>query len=216
MCPVRAPKLQLAVEQPSTGGCRNPPKKDTPCPKTKKKLQQDGRRGAIMIISNPIPLREWPTDWRTIIPKKLSHSHKDSEPHIWLSSLRIWQWTGNPQGIWPWGSVGLDYRTPRGLRETETPVLGTKNILCTPSPRGEEQWPHRRLNQNYLLMLEGIPWRRGSAGLTIGMGALEGSPLVSAFLEFTINPYHRAGLPQAKLLGREYNPIHQQIIELKL
>jgi len=37
---VKAPKLQLAVEQPWTGGCWNPPKKkDTPCPKTKKKLQ---------------------------------------------------------------------------------------------------------------------------------------------------------------------------------
>ena len=42
--PVRAPKSQLAVEQPSTGGCWNLPKKGTPCPKTKKNLQQDGRR----------------------------------------------------------------------------------------------------------------------------------------------------------------------------
>ena len=36
---VRAPKLQLLVEQPSIGGCWNPPKKkknDTPGPKTKK------------------------------------------------------------------------------------------------------------------------------------------------------------------------------------
>ena len=40
--PVRTPKLQLAVEQPWTGGQWNPPKKkkkkDIPCPKTKKKL----------------------------------------------------------------------------------------------------------------------------------------------------------------------------------
>ena len=41
--PARAPESQLAVEQPSTGGCRNPPKIDTPCPKTKEKLQQDGQ-----------------------------------------------------------------------------------------------------------------------------------------------------------------------------
>ena len=34
MCssPVRAPKSQLAVEQPLTGGCWNPPEKDTPHP----------------------------------------------------------------------------------------------------------------------------------------------------------------------------------------
>ena len=51
---VRAPKLQLAVEQPSTGGHWDPLKKDTPHPRTKKKLQQDSRRGTIM-IKNQIP-----------------------------------------------------------------------------------------------------------------------------------------------------------------
>ena len=58
--PARAPKLQLAVEQPLTEGHWNPPKKDIPRPKTKKKLQQDGRRGANTIKANPIPAR-WPT-----------------------------------------------------------------------------------------------------------------------------------------------------------
>ena len=49
--PVRAPKPQLAVEQPLTGGQWNLPEKDTPHPK--KKLQQDGRRGTIMISQIP-------------------------------------------------------------------------------------------------------------------------------------------------------------------
>ena len=49
---VRAPKSQLTVEQPSTGGYWNLPKKDASCPKTKKKPQQDGRRGTIMLKSN--------------------------------------------------------------------------------------------------------------------------------------------------------------------
>ena len=56
--PVRAPKSQLAVEQPSTTGCWNLPKKkkkDTPHPKTKMKLQKEGRRGTITIKLNPIP-----------------------------------------------------------------------------------------------------------------------------------------------------------------
>ena len=34
---------------------RNPPKNDNLCPKTKKKLQWDGRRGTIIIKSNSIP-----------------------------------------------------------------------------------------------------------------------------------------------------------------
>ena len=45
--PARAPKKQLAVEQPLIGGCWNPPKKDSPCPKQ----QQDGRKGAIQFSS---------------------------------------------------------------------------------------------------------------------------------------------------------------------
>jgi len=53
--------LQLTVEQPSKGGHWDPPKKDTPHPRTREKLQQDGRRGTIMIKkSNPIPTR-WVT-----------------------------------------------------------------------------------------------------------------------------------------------------------
>jgi len=55
--PVTVPRSQIAVEQPSTGECWNPPKKDTLQPKTQKKLQKDGRRGTIMIKSSPIPSR---------------------------------------------------------------------------------------------------------------------------------------------------------------
>ena len=55
--PERAPKPQLAAQQPLTGECWNPPKKDTPHSKTKKKPQWDSRRGEITIKSNPIPAR---------------------------------------------------------------------------------------------------------------------------------------------------------------
>ena len=60
--PVTAPKLKLAVEKPSTRGCCNPSKKDTLHPKTKKKPQQDGRRGIVTIKSNLIP---WVGDSQT-------------------------------------------------------------------------------------------------------------------------------------------------------
>ena len=39
--PVRTSKLQLTAEQPSTGECWIPPKKDIPHPRTKEKSQQD-------------------------------------------------------------------------------------------------------------------------------------------------------------------------------
>ena len=53
----RAPKLKLSSEQPLTGECWiKDTKKDIQCPMTKK-LEEDGRRGTIMIKSNPIPTR---------------------------------------------------------------------------------------------------------------------------------------------------------------
>ena len=55
---VRAPKLQLAVEQLWTGGCWNTGNSDTLLQKAKKKSQGDGRKGAILIKSNPTPT-EW-------------------------------------------------------------------------------------------------------------------------------------------------------------
>ena len=45
--------MQLTVE-PSKGGHWDPPKTDTPHPRTREKLQEDGRRGTIM-IKNQIP-----------------------------------------------------------------------------------------------------------------------------------------------------------------
>ena len=51
--PMRSPKLQLTAEQPSTGECWIPPKKDIPHPRAKEKPQQDGRRGKIMFRVKP-------------------------------------------------------------------------------------------------------------------------------------------------------------------
>ena len=137
-----------------------------------------------------------------------------------MSGFPVWghgRGTGNTQEIWPSGLAGFDYRPSRGLRETEAPVLeGTNKILHVPGLRGEEQWPHRRLNLNYLL-------GAGQQGLTTGTGALRvalwSKPSSS---EFAINPTTepadpRAGSPQAKQLsGRECNPTHEQIIRLML
>ena len=52
---MRALKSQPAVERPSIGGHWNPPQKDTPHLKTKKRPQRNDRRGAIMIKSKSIP-----------------------------------------------------------------------------------------------------------------------------------------------------------------
>ena len=135
--------------------------------------------------------------------------------------------TGNIQGIWPWRPAVFDHRTSTGLGETETPVLeGTNKSLCALSLRGREQWDHRRLNQNYLLVLEGLLWRHVSAGdyhrdgdtgnISLGRSPWCKSSWVA--ISQTTEPVDpRAGSPLAKKLpGRECNTTHQQIIGLKL
>ena len=55
----------------------------------------------------------------------------------------------------------------------QTPVLEwTNKILHTPRPRGEEQWPHRRLNQIHLQCWRASCGGVGRQGLTTGPGAL--------------------------------------------
>ena len=103
--------------------------------------------------------------------------------------------TGNLKGIWPWRPVGFDYRTSTGLGETETPVLeSTNKILCIPRPREKQKWPHRRLNQNYLLVLEGLLWSCGSAGAH--RRASSSSPGRSALAKALLKLSHRASRRQ--------------------
>ena len=126
------------------------------------------KRGTVMIKSNPIPTR-WVTHrlennntkevltllWRFWIPHSV-----ESQPGGFDKG------TVNPQGVWPWGPAGYDYRPSRGLRKTETPILESANkILCAARPGGEDKWPHRRLNQNHLPVSDGRLWRHGLAGV---------------------------------------------------
>ena len=69
----RLPVQDGGVEGPALSSCKSTEittihrrtleptkKKDTPCPKTKRKPEQDGRRGTTTMNSNPIPT-EWVT-----------------------------------------------------------------------------------------------------------------------------------------------------------
>ena len=125
-----------------------PTKRDTPCPKTKKKLQPDGRRGTITIKSNPIPA-EWVThnleniNTKEALPLLWSFKtpHQASQPGDPTKGLGIPR-KSDLEGQWD-----LITRLPQG--ETETPVLeSTNKIVCIPRHRGKEQWLHRKLNQS--------------------------------------------------------------------
>ena len=123
--------------------------------------------------------------------------------------------------------MGFDCRTLTELGETETPLLeDTHKVVCTWGPRGKEQWPHRRLNQTYLLVLEGLLQRRVVAvahhrNKDTGSRNSGKYSLAWPFLDSAINHTKKpvassAGLPQAKQpTGRELKPTHQQTSRLK-
>ena len=86
----------------------------------------------------------------------------------------------NSQRFRLWRLAGFDCRASTRLGETETPLLeGTHKVVCTSGPRGKEQWPHRGLNQTYLLVLEGLLQRQGGLWLTVGTRTLAAEVLES-------------------------------------
>ena len=98
--------------------------------------------------------------------------------------------------------------------------------MCASGPRRKEQWLHRRLNQNYLLVLEGLLQRRGVAvahhgDKDTGSRSSGKYSLTWALLESAISPTKEpvsssAGLLQAtEPTGGELSPTHQQPSGLK-
>ena len=140
-------------------------KKDTSHPKTKEKPQWDSRRGAITIKSNPITAG-WvthklenkyttevhPLEWRFWAPRQASQ----------FGGVQQWEeefldnQTLKPSGIW------LQNFDRTGGNRDSTVGGHTQSSVCI-GTQGKEQWPHRRLNRTYLLVLEGSLQRQGMA-----------------------------------------------------
>ena len=113
--PARAPKSQLAVEQPFTGGYWNPPIMISHVQRQKRtwnKTVGGAQSWWNQILHLP---GRWLTNWRAIIPKKFSHCCEVLSPTSGFSSWGSRKGTENTQGIWPWRPAGFDYRTSTGL-----------------------------------------------------------------------------------------------------
>ena len=136
-------------------------KKHTPHPKTKEKPQWDGRGGTITLKSNRIT-----AGWMTHTLENTYTTEVHSlEWRFWaprqVPNLGIRQWEEEllenqslkASGIWL-----QDFDRTGGNRDS---TLGghTKSSVHIGTQRKEE-WPHRRLNQTYLLVLEGLLQRR--------------------------------------------------------
>ena len=113
-------------------------------------------------------LSGWLTNWRTLIPQKSTHWREGSEPHVRLPNLGVRQWeeefpenqTLKASGIWL-----QDFDRTGGNRDS-IPGGHTQSSVHI-GTQGKEQWHHRRLNQTYLLVLEGLLQRRGGGGVTV-------------------------------------------------
>ena len=81
-----------------------------------------------------------------------------------LHNLGVQQWeeeflenqTLKPSGIWL-----QDFDRTRGNRDST--LGGHTQSSVHIGTQGKEQWPHRRMNQSYLLLLEGVLQKRGVA-----------------------------------------------------
>ena len=139
-------------------------KKDIPHPKTKDKPQWDGRRGAITIKSNPITAG-WvthklennyttevhPLEWKFWAPWQAS------QPGVWQQEEEFPEnQTLKASGIWL-----QDFDRTGGNRDS-TLRGHTQSTVCI-GTQGKEQWTQGRLNQTYLLVLEGLLQRWGMA-----------------------------------------------------
>ena len=134
-----------------------------PTSKEKEETTVDGRRGTIMIKSNPIPTSRMTLKlennntkevlsllWRFWTP------HQASQPGDLTKGLGIPRESDlEGQGIWL-----QDFH--RGLRKTPD-LEGACKTLPAPRPGGKEQWAHRRLIQNYQPVLQGLLWSWGLA-----------------------------------------------------
>ena len=163
--PVESSKIATSSWTTTDRSTLEPTKKGYPHPKTKKKPQQDGRRGAVKIKSNPIP-----AGWVT--HKLENNNTKEVLTLLWMFWIpHQGSWLGDQiKGLGIPRESGLEGQRDLtvGLPEDwgkQTPVLeSTNKILHAPRPRGEEQRPYRRLNQNYLLLLEVLLWKHGLTG----------------------------------------------------
>ena len=125
--PVRTPKSQLAVKQPSTGRCWNPPK-NIPHVQRQRSCHSKIAGGAKSWWNQiPYALSGWPMNWRTIIPKKIfSHCCEVSEHHISIPIMRTWQRH--------WESPRNLALEPSWLKlmPTDSVMLSNQLILCHP------------------------------------------------------------------------------------
>ena len=141
------------AEQPSTGECWIPPKRDTPHPRAKEKPQQDGRRGKITFKIKPRTCQRFSegsnkpcVHYDPETPKRLSQNC------VWVSPAKVQVSNSLPQGLWV--QQTWVWHKPSWKSSLLTPPW-----ICQNSNRTGETDPWRALTEP---CVHQDPWERSS------------------------------------------------------
>ena len=112
--PARTPKLHVAAEQPLTGECWIPLKKDTPHPRAKEKPSKDGRRGIITFRIKPHTCQRCSEgSKKTLCAPRFP---TETEPYlplsVWVSPAEAWVGNGLLQGQELWVQQSCMWHKP--------------------------------------------------------------------------------------------------------
>ena len=150
---VTAPKSQLVVEQPTAGEWWKPPKKISQVQRPRSSCSKMAGKAHSRQNQTPYPSGGWPTNSRTIRPKKFSHCCEGLEPHIRLPNLRTWQRAWESSGkmtlkpIWIWLQ---DFHRTGGNRDSNLGAPPIKEKTTTPSGRKPRSFEQRGKREPFL------------------------------------------------------------------
>ena len=123
--PVRTPKLQLTAEQPLTGECWIPPKKDTPHARAKEKPQQDDMKDKITFRIKPHTHQSW------LESSNKTYLHQET-PHRLSQTC-----------LWVFECLQLKYRSAVAWRRSRGFGYSKLGYGISPLGRGHH-YPHHR------------------------------------------------------------------------
>ena len=131
--PVRTPKSQLTAEQPSTGECWLPAKKDTPRLRAEEKPQQVGRRGEIAFRIKPhTHQRHLEGSYKTLcVPGEPTESEPDLPLSVSVFPVNVRVSSGLPQGQGLWVQETWVWHKPSWRRWPLTPPQSRQNLHGT-------------------------------------------------------------------------------------
>ena len=133
---MRTSKLQLTAEQPSTGECVIPPRKETPCSRENKKPHQDGRRGKIAFKIKPHTCQRFSGGSNRICAYQDPEApQRLSQTCLWVSECLLWRYGSAVACL---GDRGSGYSRPGSHSAWHKPSWRRSPLT---SPQSPGRWP---------------------------------------------------------------------------